>query len=212
MDASEQAFDEGLAYLGQGELDVAFECFCRVDDANVEVKAKALAYRGHVLTRKGRFAEAVDCLQQSLALRMRKPQAWYFLGECYFYQRNWLEAEKNLRECLAIEPKFTDAYIRLGIVLKEQQRIDEAMRSFELAIVNDQKAVVARYELARICVDRQDYKRALSQLYFVKDLASSYAPAFALQGDIHQRIGDHRQAIVEYVKVVEIGQADASLY
>lgn len=213
MDNSQQAYQEGLSRFQQGDLDGALAFFVQVPKTSKKQQAMAMSYIGRIQTLKGEYEEAEKTLRRSLSMQAQiDPQSLYFLGECYFYQRKWAEAEKYLRETIVREPKYTDAYIRLGMALREMKRFDEAVRSFELAIVNDQKAVVARYQLAQICVDKEDYKRALSQLHFVKDLAANYAPAFVLQGDIYQRLGDHRQAIVEYCKVVEMGKGDAGLY
>ncbi|MBM3275330.1 MAG: tetratricopeptide repeat protein [Candidatus Sericytochromatia bacterium] len=213
MENSQDAYQMGVARFQQGDLDGAMGFLVQVKKANKNEQALAMSYIGRIQTLRGEYEEAEKTLRRSLSMQATiDPQSLYFLGECYFYQRKWNEAEKYLRETIVREPKYTDAYIRLGMVLREAKRIDEAVRAFELAIVNDQKAVVARYQLAQICVDREDYKRALSQLHFVKDLAASYAPAFVLQGDIYQRLGDHRQSIVEYCKVVEMGKGDAGLY
>ena len=213
MDNTQQAYQEGLSRFQQGDLDGALAFFVQVPKSNRKQQALAMSYIGRIQTLKGEYEEAEKTLRRSLSMQAQiDPQSLYFLGECYFYQRKWAESEKYLRETIVREPKYTDAYIRLGMALRELKRFDEAIRSFELAIVNDQKAVVARYQLAQICVDREDYKRALSQLHFVKDLAANYAPAFVLQGAIYQRLGDHRQSIVEYCKVVEMGKGDAGLY
>ncbi|MBM3267424.1 MAG: tetratricopeptide repeat protein [Candidatus Sericytochromatia bacterium] len=213
MDTNQEAYQQGLARFQQGDLEGALAAFVQVKKTNKKEQALAMSYIGRIQTLRGEYDEAEKTLRRSLSMQAQiDPQSLYFLGEAYFYQRKWSEAEKYLRETIVREPKYTDAYIRLGMVLREQKRLDEAVRAFELAIVNDQKAVVARYQLAQICVDREDYKRALSQLHFVKDLAANYAPAFVLQGDIYQRLGDHRQAIVEYCKVVDMAKGDAGLY
>ncbi len=213
MDAIEQAYQDGVARFGQGDHEAALALLSQIPKTNQRLYALALSYIGRIQTLRGEHDNSEKSLRRSLSLQTKiDPQTLYFLGECYFYQRKWDDAEKLLRECVVREPKYTDAYIRLGMVLKEQRRVPEATRAFEMAIVNDQKAVVARYQLAQICVEGEDYKRALSQLHVVKELANNYAPAFVLQGDIFQRIGDHRQSIVEYVKVVQMGKADAGLY
>ncbi|MBI6547031.1 MAG: tetratricopeptide repeat protein [Cyanobacteria bacterium NC_groundwater_1444_Ag_S-0.65um_54_12] len=212
MDPNQQTFQEAVAHFQSGNLDEAMKGFVQVDRRVPKLQASAMSYIGRIHTLRGDWEEAEKALRRSLAMQaVVDPQSLYALSECYFQQCKWVEAEKYLRETIAREPQYTDAYIRLGMVLREQKRLDEAVRSFELAILNDQKAVMARYQLAQICAGREDYKRALSQLHFVKNLVSDYIPAYVLQGDIYQRLGDHRQAIVEYVRATQLGRADAAL-
>ncbi|MEB3203763.1 MAG: tetratricopeptide repeat protein [Candidatus Sericytochromatia bacterium] len=213
MDESQEAFQEGVNAFQAGNHDAALAAFAQVGKEHRKLQAQALTYIGRIQSSRGAYADAEASLRRSLSLQTRiDPQSLFHLGEVYFHARRWSEAEKYLQETIALEPKYTDAYIRLGMVFRETKRAEDARKAFELAIVNDSKAVVARYQLALICAEKEDYKRALSQLHFVKSLAETYAPAFVLQGDIYQRLGDHLQAIVEYVKVVEMGRADASLF
>jgi len=213
MDESQEAFQAGVNEFQAGNHDAALAAFAQVGKEHRKLQAQALTYIGRIQSSRGAYADAEASLRRSLSLQTRiDPQSLFHLGEVYFHARRWSDAEKYLQETIALEPKYTDAYIRLGMVFRETKRAEDARKAFELAIVNDSKAVVARYQLALICAEKEDYKRALSQLHFVKSLAETYAPAFVLQGDIYQRLGDHLQAIVEYVKVVEMGRADASLF
>ena len=52
------------------------------------------------------------------------------VGYCYYNQGKWSEAEKYLRQALAINPKLARAWINLGMTLAQQNRIEESLEAF----------------------------------------------------------------------------------
>jgi tetratricopeptide (TPR) repeat protein len=160
----------------------------------------------------GCYAEALEPLKTVRELDSRNPQVYYLLGELASAQGDLIACEKNFRKATDLDADFTDAHIRLGMVLAEQRRLAEAVKAFERAIFLDRMAVVARYHLAQVCIEQEEFQRALGQLHMVKELHPDYAPVYVLQGDIFQRLGDHRQAVVEFTKAIELGAGDAMLH
>lgn len=204
-------FQQAQAAFDRQDHAQALTLFGRIQPEHGHYYPRSLALMGRILLDKGDSAQAEQYLRASARL-MPDADVLYQLAELLLDERRPAEAEPALRRCLEIDPKFTDAHIRLGMILRDRGMLPEAIRSFEYAILNDQRAVVARYYLAQLCQDTGDQKRALSQLHFVLKLQPDYKPARLLMADIFQRLGDHRQALVEYCQVANERNVEASLF
>lgn len=167
---------------------------------------------GLIYLTAGRYEEAEAHLFQAACLDAENHKIHYHLGEVAQAKKDAITAEFCFRKAIELNPNFTDAYIRLGITLLEEKRQDEALKLFEKAVYLDRKAVVGHYYLARISMERQDYKRALVQLHLVKSLKPDYALAYLMAADVFERIRDFRQAFVELKKVVSLGSANGEVY
>lgn len=202
---------EGLAAFEAGDHELALPLLEEALQADPNQLA-ALTAKGRILSDQGSYAEAYQCLMAALELDAYNAQLYYYLAEVLYAQQDLFAADRHFAKATQLDPDYTDAFIRQGMVLSELGRREEAIKAFERAIFLDRAAVVARYHLAQVCLQMEDFRRALAQLHMVKELHPDYAPVYLLQGDIQQRLGDLRQAIVEYEKAVELGAGDAGVY
>lgn len=202
--------EQGMALFEAGDYEGALPQLEEALQADA-THTGALVALGRIRLDLGLYAEALEPLRIARELDGKNPQVFYLLGELASAQGDVIASEKNFRKATELDPDFTDAHIRLGMVLSEQRRLNDAVKSFERAIFLDRMAVVARYHLAQVCIETEDFQRALGQLHMVKELHPDYAPVYVLQGDIFQRLGDHRQAVVELTKAVELGAGDATV-
>jgi tetratricopeptide (TPR) repeat protein len=202
---------DGLAFFEAGDYDNALpnlELALETDPHNVQ----ALIACGRMHLELGRLAEAYERLRAALELDIKNPQLLYSLGELCFNQGDMTAAESYWSRAIVNDADYTDAHIRMGMLYSETGRYQEAIKCFERAIFLDRAAVVARYQLAQVCVRLDDHRRALTQLHLVKELHPDYPPVYILQGEIFFRLGDMRQAILELTKAVELGAGDANVH
>jgi tetratricopeptide (TPR) repeat protein len=202
---------EGLAAFEAGDYEQALALFEEVLASDPH-QLQVLTAKGRILNEQGSYAEAYQALSAAVELDAYNPQIYYYLGEVLYAQQDLFAAERHFAKAAQLDPDYTDAFIREGMVLAELGRREEAVKAFERAIFLDRAAVVARFHLAQVCLQMEDFRRALAQLHMVKELYPEYAPVYLLQGEIQQRLGDLRQAIVEYDKAVELGAGDAGVF
>ena len=60
-------------------------------------------------------------------------QAHLYLGHCYFERGSWHLALHNYQKAAGIEPKESDCYFWAGCCLEKLDRLDKAMRAFQVA-------------------------------------------------------------------------------
>jgi len=70
------------------------------------------------------------------------------------------EAEKNLREALALYPNYADAWLRLGQVYGQSRRADDARNAFAKAMQADANFMSPDIELARLAAMESKWQAA----------------------------------------------------
>ena len=88
--------------------------------------------RGMALMDLRRFREASEVLQKGLELKPARPAlGWFLLGEIYLNLRLFPEAIRAYREALRLAPQDTRIREALGIALKDDLQLKDALALFE---------------------------------------------------------------------------------
>jgi membrane protease YdiL (CAAX protease family) len=69
-----------------------------------------------------------------LSLATNQPDAWFGLGCCHYYRRDYQSAAESFRECTLAEPTNYDGHVWLGDSLERLGRHDQAAAAFERAL------------------------------------------------------------------------------
>jgi tetratricopeptide (TPR) repeat protein len=101
---------------------------------------------------QGRMEEAQRAFEKAVALNraLQRPSPWppHNLGYLLLRVGRPIEAEAHLRESLQYESTLVDARYHLGRALEKQQRYQEAVEQYRLAVAGDLSATDACYSLA----------------------------------------------------------------
>jgi tetratricopeptide (TPR) repeat protein len=172
----------------------------------------ALLAVGRIHLDARRYDQAENALKRAHAFDTKNAKAHYMLGEVSQALQDALAAENHYRKATQLDPDFTDAFIRYGILLWESKRPNDAIKALERAIFLDRTALLARFHLAQICRQQGDHQRALTQLHMIKEREPSYSPVYQARAEIFLELGDNRQAIEEFQQLINLGAADAGVY
>lgn len=205
------ALRDGLAALRAGDAGEARRAFEQVPPGAGASYLQARQQLVHLLHAQDEPA-ALRMGVQATALALKDPTELFQYGETLFGLPRYELAMTVYQRVVALDPTYTDAFIRLGMVCRERRDLPRAIQQLEQALQLDPRAMIARFVLALICVDLQNYPRALSQLHFVLQHRPDYLAARMLRVDLHQRLGDHRQALVELCELANEGSRDAQVY
>jgi DNA-binding winged helix-turn-helix (wHTH) protein/Tfp pilus assembly protein PilF len=85
----------------------------------------------HFLVTQGRFEESLEESRRALALDPLDIPMNYHLGFHYYYARQYLDAERQLRATLMLDPSSGDANSLLGISLAQQGRHQEGIAAMQ---------------------------------------------------------------------------------
>jgi len=187
-----------LALMGKGdEADSYFEQGFELDPDR-----KQLATAGEHL-RKERFDECEQHCKRILEKNPRNVNAIRMLARVAGHAQHWNHAEKLLRRTLELAPGFDDARIDLARVLKNLDRIEEAIACTSTAVANTPRNPYALYMHASMLAVGGQHETAL--LFYRRAIeAREYHPAaWVGMGHLLKTLGQTDEGIAAYHKAME---------
>jgi tetratricopeptide (TPR) repeat protein len=88
---------------------------------------------GMTLLKHRKLGPAVYVFKTALTSRPDVPKLWLGLGLSYS-SFNLVEGEQAFRKAIALDPQYEEAYIALGDMLEQTERLDDAVAVFRKAI------------------------------------------------------------------------------
>ena len=133
-------------------------------------------------------------------------------GNGYAAKNQLAEAESEYRQAISIDPKFGDAYDRLGLVELRQDRPTAAATSFSRAVELDPKNLEARLRLGNLLVSAAQYEAGRRQAEAVLDRDGRNSGAHRLIGQADLRQLDYVGAESELRQAIDLAPHDPQAY
>lgn len=93
-----------------------------------------------LLDRRNQFPSSEKLFRKALALRPGDPNIFCDVGYSYYRQRRWDEAERNLKQAVAIHADHARAHNHLGLLYAQLDRRKQALAEFKRAGATDAQA------------------------------------------------------------------------
>ena len=151
-----QQYEQGVEFLMQ-----ALEIFPLYVEAYINL--------GVALEKLELFEDAQFCFQKSIEIEPLQFSGYHNLASFYKKQDRWADVVSILEDGIeagekyrlelntddnTLEPSFTDLYFRLGLIQKEQNQIESAIRNFETVLLLDPIQEEAHFRLAELLFER----------------------------------------------------------
>jgi tetratricopeptide (TPR) repeat protein len=104
------------------------------------------------------------------------------------------QAERYLRQCLALEDSMAAAHTNLGNLLHKQERLEEAKEEYDLALLHDPEQPEARFNLGNLLEEMGNREMAITELRQVCTRSPDFADAHYNLGVLLAEIGGATQA------------------
>lgn len=195
-----------LAYADSGAYAKAVPLFAQAESAararNSKLPAQQLALYAESLAATGHIDSSIAHLKEASAQTGETAEMHDELGSLYAQDKAWPQAEEELSQALRMEPKLAMAHVRLGFVLKAEQKGDpvaEWMEACKLAPNDAQIVLLAGKALAGA---GQDDKAAplLERAVHLERRSGAATYALAL---VYQRTGRVAEAAELFKRVVQ---------
>jgi protein O-GlcNAc transferase len=165
------------------------------------------------------FAGAEQLARQALAIDGVSVHAHYALGLALYSQRSdpsLLNAEQTLRQAISLAPEFFPAHATLALVLRAMNRLDDAIASFEQALMLKPDYQEAAYNAALAYVDRSkagDRARAITLYQRAIAANDHFNAAHTNLGNLLRQMGEFDAALPHLLRVAQAqaGDADAQI-
>lgn len=87
-----------------------------------------------LLARGGQDSEALAEFDRAVQAHAKDAELWNDLGYFHYEHGRWADAERALRQALAVEPNYPKAWMNLGLALGQQDRHDDSLEAFRHAV------------------------------------------------------------------------------
>jgi tetratricopeptide (TPR) repeat protein len=190
----------GSAYFALARYEESARCFreaTRIDPTYAQAHFNlALAS-----IKLGRERDANDSL-------LAATRAYVAEGDAYLDAGLLKEAEESYRALLQIDPDYTVAHQRLGLVHNAARRFDEAAASFKRALAKNPDEPSALEGIAETYLGTRDYTRAADAATHAARLRPDSPAAHYLAGLAHASLGQRALALADLARLQQL-HADA---
>lgn len=140
--------------------------------------AEELYNTGYLLTMLGQYEQAIQLLEQSLAIELTA-EAYTYLGWTYSHMGNLKRAIEEAEKAIRIDPDFGNPYNDIGVYLIEQGKEDEAIPYLEKALAAKRYCCYQfpHFNLGRVYLKKKMYDRAREEFKRSLEVDPTYAPA-----------------------------------
>ncbi len=134
---------------------------------------------GNLLYGQGNYTEAVEQYKGAVRKNPTEYQNVYSLGEGYLAKGSYADAVAQFKRAIQLAPKDSGGYYGLGKAYERMGRLTEAAEELEKAVAIKHDLSDAHYELGVIYAERQETRKADSEL----DILSEQSLALYTQLD-----------------------------
>ncbi len=211
-----------LSAAAEAELKTALDLYDQGDLAGAEPRLIELTRRypssfeaaealGSLYLERNDLEHALGSLRHASALAPSEPIAQANLGAAYLKAGRMREAIAELRLAARSDPKNASTESNLGQALMAAREPAAAIPAFTIASQLNPTNAALRYNLALALFQTGALEAASSALKAIPREAAS-ADVDSLAGDIAERRGDFREAIVYLQSAAQKDPSDANLY
>jgi tetratricopeptide (TPR) repeat protein len=126
------------------------------------------AYRannvGVALLEQYKFGEAVDALRKSVSLDPKFATARINLGIGLFYLPDLAASRREMEEAIALAPTALQPHYILGLIARQENRLEDAQASFRKVLATDPRDVGANVNLSQVFLQQRKYDEAIPLL------------------------------------------------
>lgn len=166
---------------------------------------------GNAYKELGRYADALGCYEQALALDAGNPDLHYNRATALQALGRFEDAVADYDAALALNPNDPEARNNRGVALKELGRYDDALDSFELAIAMVPGYADAHNNRGNVFIELQRFDEALACYDTVLALGAASAETHFNRGRVLQAT-DEAAALAAYDQAIALDPGLAKAY
>lgn len=151
--------------------------------------------------------QAIEYLNQALALGPGHYQSYNLLGLAYFKKKNYADAASAFEKCLELKPDVSEVHSNLGIVYEEWGQTDKAEEEYKKAYAIDGNPD-ASFNLAKLYYGQNKLEQALDYARESIQKKSDPAAAHNLQGVILNQMGRYAEALESFQNALRLSPND----
>ncbi|MCG6551435.1 MAG: tetratricopeptide repeat protein [Candidatus Magnetominusculus sp. LBB02] len=167
--------------------------------------------RGHAFEAGADINRAVADFSKAIEIDQKSDSAYYSRATAYMNMRDFDKAIADFSKCIDLNPKLPLVYYQRAKAYRLKAFMDKSIPYLDKAIMNYNKLIDMNpeysphyYMRCGLYFEKGDFDRALADCNKVVELVPGMlvSSVYNLLGDIHDKKGDHRDAIDSYSKAI----------
>lgn len=159
---------------------------------------------GIVALRLGRLEQAQAVFEGLILDFPDQPEPHFNLGRVAYRERNYSVAEDHYRHALRIAKNdYPSANLNLGLTLRAQDRLDDALATFDRLIAQEPTNASARLNRGLVLQEQKKYDEARQAFREAIEVRPNYAAAYYNVARLESRQGNRDASIQAYQKALE---------
>jgi tetratricopeptide (TPR) repeat protein len=165
---------------------------------------EAILLRAELDLESGNASLVVPSMVNLLTQRPHLLAAELILTEAYLSLGRLDEAAAVIREQTRMSPAEPDPYYRLGLVLREDGKGDEAQTAFEKVLELEPGNLMAVNQLVDLDIAKRDFNSAMSRVETLLKKSPVPAVAYFMEGKTYAAQGKFAEAEASLLKAIEL--------
>ena len=156
------------------------------------------------LSRENTYGALADILEVKKCFP-KDPEVYYYLGVIYYERADKNKAIENLKQAIALNPEYPEAQKFLGMILLQENKLEEALSHFKVAANNDsyREAYIAWNNIGWIYMQQGKLADAENALKRSLALNPNFCFAHSNLGELRARQKDYAAAMAGYLKAIQ---------
>lgn len=157
---------------------------------------------GVIAAQRQQFAEAIELINQALALDNTVANFYSSLGGALSGQGQWTEAIANFNQALTLDPNHLEAHYNLGNLSRHQQQWSQAAQHYRQYLALDPHDATVHHYLGSVLLSQGQiseavkcYQQALALTPNVAEINHSLGYALAELGKFSQAVDYYQRAL-----------------
>ena len=171
-----------------------------------ELRSQTRTQLGTAYLSENNPEDAIIALEEAVKLNPKNASAWEKLALAYYAKGALEKSEKAFTKALRIEPEKAEIHNNYGLVLLKENRVDESVEHFNLALadLSYRNTALVLNNLGQAYHQQKDYQAAITVLTQAIDRAPNLCQARFNRGISYRAIKKDDLALSDFNEVIDL--------
>lgn len=163
---------------------------------------------------KREYVHSLGYLDKIVPDLRRKEYAMVFkqIGNCYYYTRDYEQAEYNYSKAIELDLDYATAHRNLGNVYGIQKKYKLALAEYSKAIELDPEDPNSYFNRGTTYIRLKEYDKAITDYTRATKLNPEFASAYINRGVTYDYLKEYEEAIADFTRAIDLNPENANAY